>query len=87
LPITGHWHGGKNANADTLKAYFAAHPPTSIKQAAAYIHAQTGLQRSTQQVRVFLKRLGFRPLRAGLLPAKANPEVQADFKKKSWNRV
>ena len=73
--------------ADVLKAHFMAHPPHSMKQAAAEIEEQTGLKRSSQQVRLFLRSLDFRPLRTGLLPAKANPEVQEDFKKKTWNRV
>lgn len=72
---------------EVLKAHFTAHPPHSMKQAAAEIEEKTGLKRSTQQVRLFLRSLGFRPLRTGLLPAKANAEVQEDFKKKSWNRV
>lgn len=70
-----------------LKDHFTAHAPRSMKQAAAEIEEKTGLKRSTQQVRLFLRSLGFRPLRAGLLPAKADAEKQEDFKKKSWNRV
>ena len=72
---------------EVLKAHFTAHPPHSMKQAAAEIEEKTGLKRSTQQVRLFLRSLGFRPLRTGLLPAKANAEEQEEFKKKSWSRV
>lgn len=72
---------------DILKAHFTAHPPHSMPQAAAEIEEKTGLKRSTQQVRLFLRSLGFRPLRAGLLPAKADAQRQEDFKKKSWNHV
>jgi len=74
-------------HSDALKAHFTVHPPHSMKQAAAEIEEKTGLKRSTQQVRLFLRSLGFRPLRTGLLPAKADAQKQEDFKKKSWNRV
>jgi transposase len=72
---------------DVIKAHFTEHPPHSMLQAAAEIEEKTGLKRSTQQVRLFLRSLDFRPLRTGLLPAKADAEKQEDFKKKSWNRV
>lgn len=72
---------------DVLKAHFTAHPPHSMKQAAAEIEQQTGIKRSEQQVRLFLRSVGFRPLRTGLLPAKADAQKQEDFKKKSWNPV
>jgi transposase len=41
-----------------LKAHFTAHAPQSMKQAAAEIEEKTGLKRSTQQVRLFLRSLG-----------------------------
>lgn len=73
--------------AEELIAYFTANPPGSIKQAASYIEERTGLKRSAQQVGQFLKRHGFRPLRSGILPAKADAGEQEEYKKKNWFRV
>ncbi|MCU0428273.1 MAG: winged helix-turn-helix domain-containing protein [Candidatus Kapabacteria bacterium] len=87
---TTHYQGKSSElhrYADELKAYFTAHPPHSMKQAAAVIEERTGLKRSTQQVREFVRSLGFRPLRTGLLPAKADAQKQEDFKKKTWSLV
>ena len=57
-------------------------PPATIAEAAARIEELTGIKRSPTQVRVFLKKLGFRRLKVGCLPAKADPVQQAEFKKK-----
>jgi len=40
----------------SLEDYFRAHPPASIKEAQSEIEALTGIQRSTTQVREFLKK-------------------------------
>ena len=58
------------------------HPPATIAEAAARIEELTGIKRSPTQVRVFLKKLGFRRLKVGCLPAKADPDAQAAFQKK-----
>ncbi len=76
-----------HAHTEVLKAHFTDHPPHSMKQAAAEIEEKTGIKRSSQQVRLFLRSLGLRPLRTGILPAKANVEVQEEFKKKTWHLV
>jgi hypothetical protein len=39
----------------------------------------TGVQRSETQVREFLKKLGLRCRRVGMIPAKADPEAQARY--------
>jgi transposase len=67
----------------TLEAYFRAHPPKTLAQAAAKIEALTGIVRSREQVRVFLKSLGMSCRRVGVVPAKADPEVQEEFVKKN----
>ena len=56
--------------------------PATIAEAVARIEELTGIKRSPTQVRVFLKKLGFRRLKVGCLPAKADPVQQAEFKKK-----
>lgn len=72
----------------TIEAYFRDHPPASINEAIAAIRELTGLTRSPTQVRMFLKdRCGMKRLKTGVLPAKADPAVQATFKKNSSNRV
>jgi transposase len=71
----------------TLEAYFLEHPPATVKEAAAKIEQITGIGRGLTQVRHFLKSLGLRRLKVGSLPAKADPEQQEQFKKKSWSLV
>lgn len=60
-------------------------PPATIAEAAARIEELTGIKRGLTQTAEFLKKLGLRRLKAGSLPAKADPEAQSAFKKKSWS--
>jgi transposase len=64
---------------ETLEAYFRKHPPKTLAQAAAKIEELTGIVRSREQVRVFLKSIGMSCRRVGVLPAKANPDKQEEF--------
>lgn len=64
----------------TLEAYFQQHPPASAKQAMATIEALTGVRRSPERVRVFLKHLGMKCRKVGMIPAKADVEAQETFK-------
>jgi len=64
----------------TLEAYFRRHPPATIKEAAAKIKELTGIERKETQVRAFLKALGMQCRKVGMLPAKADPDEQAEFK-------
>jgi transposase len=63
----------------TLKEYFEQHPCPSLKAAAAKIEDLTGLKRSVPQVEKFLKQMGMKCRKVGCLPAKADPEQQAEF--------
>ena len=65
----------------SLEAYFREHPPGSVKEAAAKIGELTGINRSPNRVRLFLKRLGMRRYKVGTIPAKADVEKQDTFKK------
>jgi hypothetical protein len=47
-----------------------------LAQACANIEELTGIVRSREQVRVFLKSLGMSCRRVGVLPTKADPEAQ-----------
>lgn len=67
------------AHATSLEAYFREHPFATIKQAQAKIKELTGIQRSNTQVRTFLKALGIRCRKVGMLPAKADPDAQAAY--------
>jgi transposase len=70
------------AHRATLEAHRRAHPPQTINEAVAVLETLTGIRRSPTQVRLFLKQLGLKCLKVGLLPAKADPEVQEEYQKK-----
>jgi transposase len=63
----------------TLKEYFEQHPCASLKEAAAKIEELTGLNRSLPQVEKFLKKMGMKCRKVGCIPAKADPQQQAEF--------
>jgi transposase len=77
------WHQPDSALDEhlvSLEAYFREHPPATVKEAQSKIEALTGIARSETQVREFLKKkLGLRCRRVGMIPAKADPEVQANY--------
>ena len=73
------------AQRATLEAHLREHPPQTINEAVAVLETLTGIRRSPTQVRLFLKQLGLQCLKVGLLPAKADPEAQEEYQKKSWN--
>lgn len=68
------------AYTDVLKSYFEAHPPATIKEAQAKIEELTQLKRSQTQIRTYLKSIGMKCRKVGMLPAKADPVEQAAFK-------
>lgn len=68
------------AHHDTLEAYFRDHPVTSVKEAMGKIEELTGIKRSETQVRHFITSLGMKPRKVGMIPAKADPEKQEQFK-------
>jgi transposase len=67
----------------SIEAYFHEHPPATIKEAAALIAQITGIRRSPTQVALFLKNIGLRRRKVATVPAKADEEEQAAFKKTS----
>jgi len=70
------------AHRTTLEAEFRSHPPATVAAAIERIERLTGIRRSPTQVRVFLKAMGMRCLKVGSVPAKANIEVQEEYKQK-----
>lgn len=71
----------------TLEASLRQHPPATVAEAAARIEALTGIARKPTQVRQFLRSLGMKPLKVGMIPAKADVAAQEEFKKKAWRRA
>ena len=67
---------------ETLEAHLRAHPQHPINEAISVIEALTGIRRSPTQIRVFLKRLGLKCLKVGLLPAKGDPQEQEAYQEK-----
>lgn len=65
----------------TIEAYFREHPPASVKEAMAKIEELTGIQRTENRVREFLKSIGMNPRKVGTIPAKADPDEQERFLK------
>jgi len=65
----------------TIEEYFREHPPASVKEAMAKIEELTGIKRSENRVREFLKAIGMAPRKVGMIPAKADPEKQESFLK------
>jgi transposase len=68
-------------HSESIEPFFREHPVASLNEAVAKIEALTGIRRSKTQVRVFLRNLGMRPRKVGSLPADADPDEQAQFKK------
>lgn len=67
------------SHAPTLEAYFRDKPVATIKKAQAEIEHLTGIKRSPTQVRHFMIQLGLRCRKVGMLPAKADPDQQAEY--------
>ena len=72
---------------ESLEAYFEEHPPATVNEAVAKIAELTGIRRGPTQVRRFLGALDLRPRKVGMIPAKADVQQQARFKKKNWSHV
>ncbi|KOR28161.1 transposase, partial [Achromatium sp. WMS3] len=67
-------------HTQTIEAYFIENPPATIKEAMAKIEELTGIKRSETQVRKYLKSIGFERRKVGMIPAKADPDIQEEFK-------
>lgn len=72
-----------NQYRSTIEDYFREHPPATVKQAMNKIEELTGIKRSENRVREFLKSIGMKPRKIGSIPAKADPEKQEIFLKKN----
>jgi len=68
---------------ETIEEELKKNPPATINQASARIEQLTGIKRSPTQIGIFLKKIGMKCRKVGVIPSKANPEAQDDFKKKN----
>ena len=68
-----------HAHKSTIEDCFREHPPATIKEAMAKIEELTGIKRSAPQVSKFLKSIGMKLRKVGMIPAKADPEKQNIF--------
>lgn len=64
---------------DEIKKDLEENPCATINQCAERIKILTGLKRSPTQVTVFMKKMGFKHLKTGQIPSKANPIKQREF--------
>jgi transposase len=62
-----------------LRCSFQAHPPTDVAAAMERISKLTGIQLSEAQTRRTLHKMGLKYRNAGVIPGKANPQMQFDF--------
>ena len=69
-------------HTQTIKEAFEKNPPADAQEAQYRIENLTGIRRCPTQIRKFLHRIGARFRKVGVIPAKADPEKQAEFKKK-----
>ena len=70
---------GTHEHTKTIEEYFRKHPPATVKEAMAKIEELTNIKRSPERVRVFLKNLGLSPRKVGMIPSKADPDVQKKY--------
>ena len=82
-----HPHSELTNYRTTLEAYFQQQPPAPVVDAAAKIAELTGMVRKPTQGRQFLRALGMKPMKVGMLPAKADVDAQEAFKKKPGAQV
>ena len=68
---------------ETLEAEFRKSPPATVAEAMNRIEILTVIKRSPTLVRIFLKRVGLKCRKVGVVPAKANVKAQDEFKKKN----
>ena len=68
-------------HSNNILKSFTEQPPMNVNEAKLRIEAMTGISRSPSQVRAFMKRHGFRYIKTGHIPAKADIEKQQQWMK------
>ena len=69
-----------DAQADSVEAALREQPPHSVREACARIAALTGIRRGLSQVRRWIRGLGLRYRKVGMIPAKADVQAQAAYR-------
>jgi len=72
----GSNQSGLENHADSILKSFRLQPPMTAAAAAERIKEMTGISRSSQQVRSFIKRHALRFIKCGRIPAKADNDQQ-----------
>ena len=72
-------HSALEAHRLQVEEAFRQQPPASVAEAVRRIAELTGIRRQPTQVRAFLQALGFKRLKVGSLPAKADAAQQERF--------
>jgi transposase len=67
------------AHKELIRENLLANPVATSAEASERIEKLTGIKRSPTQIRQFMRKLGLKPLKVAAIPAKANPDVQAEF--------
>lgn len=85
------WDGPSSelsAHREALEEHFRHNPPRSTAQAAADIERITGIRRGLTQVRKFLRGMGLKFRKLGMIPAKADAAGQRKFlDERLWPRL
>jgi transposase len=68
-----------NEHKETIEKEFRENPAATIPEAMDRIEKLTGIKRSPTQIGKFLKSIGLERRKIGMIPAKADPEVQEHF--------
>ena len=69
-----------DAYQEIIKEHFSNSPPATLKEASSTIEELTGLKRGKTQVGKFLKHIGFKYRKTGMIPSKADINEQERFK-------
>jgi transposase len=85
------WEGPSSElseHREALEEHFRNNPPRSTAQAAADIERITGIRRGLTQVRKFLRGIGLKFRKLGMIPAKADVAEQRKFlDERLWPRL
>lgn len=73
------------AYTDVILSNFESNPPKTSNEACERIKELTQIERCPSQVRTFMRKHKLHYLKAGQIPAKANPEAQQDFLENTLN--
>ena len=75
------------SHSESILSFFSQQPPMNAADAAERISEMTGIIRSEQQIRSFMKRHGLKFIKCGHIPAKADNEAQHQWVEKELNPV